>query len=245
MSVNTNSQGAAAVSAKHRGRNAEGSVRVLGQTAAVAGISGALLLALKAMVLVSPAVLPDGDGLDALGRPNSIVDVNDGAQAPVIFAPASNPVATTPTFGNSERTGVFSPSRPTTGGPNIVTLPKPVKDKPSTPSTPSTPSKNTDAKTPESTVGKVTEPATDLLDRVAGTKLGKTVDTVGKTVDTVAKPVVEVAKPVTEAAKPVTKAVDGVTSTVGLGKPVESLTNSKPSGSTSNGPVGGLLGGLG
>jgi hypothetical protein len=63
----------------HRGQ-AEGPVKVLGQTAAVAGISGALLLALKAMVLVAPVVLPHGTGLDSLGR----VAPNTSVAAPVV-----------------------------------------------------------------------------------------------------------------------------------------------------------------
>jgi len=67
---------------KHRGA-AEGPVKVLGQTAMVAGISGALLLALKAMVLVAPVVLPHGTGLDSLGR----VAPNTAEVAPV-----ANPV---------------------------------------------------------------------------------------------------------------------------------------------------------
>lgn len=176
MSVNTNS--AAVTSAKHRGRNAEGSVRVLGQTAAVAGISGALLLALKAMVLVSPAVLPDTDGLDALGRPNSIVDVNDSAQAPVIFAPASNPIAA-PAIGHSERTGVFSPTRPSTIGKvadeTDEQSPGPKKPVPAKPLK--------DADVPKSTVGKATKGITKTADDLLGTDLSGTLDTVGTTLE--------------------------------------------------------------
>lgn len=96
MAVMDKSNGA---KAKHRGRlGKDGPVRALGQSAAVAGTSGVLLLALKAAVLVSPTVLPHaaGAGLNALGIPNSLSAIagNTGALAgagddPVIFRPAS------------------------------------------------------------------------------------------------------------------------------------------------------------
>lgn len=222
MSVNNSkSQGAAAASAKHRGPNAEGSVRVLGQTAAVAGISGALLLALKALVLVSPAVLPDTDGLDALGRPNSIVDVNDGVQAPVFFAPASNPIAV-PSIGHSERTALVDPARPSTIG-KVAHETGDQAAGPKTPVGPTTP--RTTSGAPKSAVGKVTKPVTDLVDGLVGTKLGKTVDGLGKTVETlpvVGKPVSDVLKTTTSTVAPVLAPVTGATG--------GSVANSSPSG---------------
>jgi hypothetical protein len=84
--------------AKHRGRlGKDGPIRALGQSAAVAGTSGVLLLALKAAVLVSPTVLPHaaGAGLNALGIPNALSAIGDtsGALAgnePLVFQAASN-----------------------------------------------------------------------------------------------------------------------------------------------------------
>lgn len=231
MSVNMNS-GAAAVSAKHRG-NAEGSVRVLGQTAAVAGISGALLLALKAMVLVSPAVLPGGDGLDALGRPNAVTA--PAVPAPVVFEPASSDMP----IGASERTAP-SITRTVVTIPDAVTKPgvagvnKPVTTTPSKPSTPSTPS--TPAETP-GTVENVTKPVTDLLDGVVP-GVGGTVDGVVKTVDKVAKPVTDTVKTLPVAGGVVDTVEETVAGEQGL---VKDLTDTV--GSTVGGVTGGVAGG--
>lgn len=227
-SINT-----AAIAAKHRG-NAEGSVRVLGQTAAVAGISGALLLALKAMVLVSPAVLPGSDGLDALGRPNAVTAPVE--PAPVVFEPASSSAP----VGASERTAptvtrtVVLPT-PTTSTPVVVDKPG-TPTKPSTPSTPSTPSKPADT---SSSVGTVTKPVTDLVDGVlpgVGTTVGGVVDTVGGTadglVDTVNGTTGNVLKPVTD--------------TLGVGSSQEAKKGLVPSlGTTVDGVVGTVAGSTG
>lgn len=172
MSVSMNS-GAAAVSAKHR--NAERSVRVLGQTAAVAGISGALLLALKAMVLVSPAVMPGSAGLDALGPPNAVAPLEAPA-APVTFELAS---ASTPIV-DSERTVTPTVTLPTTTTKPVVT------NKPSTRSTPSTPSTPSAPAGPSSNLGDTTKPVTDLVDGLlpgVGSTVAGVVDTVGVLVD--------------------------------------------------------------
>jgi hypothetical protein len=226
MSVSMNS-GAAAISAKHR--NAEGSVRVLGQTAAVAGISGALLLALKAMVLVSPAVLPGSDGLDALGRPNAVAPVEAPA-VPVTFEPAA---ANTP-VGHSERTVSHTVTVPTTTTTKPVTVTKPTTPAktPSTPSTPAAPAG------PASSVGHVTKPVTDLVDGVlpgVGTTVGGVVDTVGSTadglVDTVNGATGGVLKPVTD--------------TLGVGSSTEAKSGLVPQlGDTLNSTLGGVTGSL-
>jgi hypothetical protein len=232
MSVNMNS-GAAAVSAKHRG-NAEGSVRVLGQTAAVAGISGALLLALKAMVLVSPAVLPGGDGLDALGRPNAVTA--PAVPAPVVFEPASSDMP----IGASERTAP-SITRTVVTIPDAVTKPgvagvnKPVTTTPSKPSTPSTPS--TPAAPPAGTVGTVTKPVTDLLDGVVP-GVGSTVGGVVDTVDKVAKPVTDTVKTLPVVGGVVDTVEETVAGEQGL---VKDLTDTV--GSTVGGVTGGVTGG--
>lgn len=182
---------AAAISAKHRG-NAEGSVRVLGQTAAVAGISGALLLALKAMVLVAPSVLPGGEGLDALGRPNAITA--PAVAAPVVFEPASADMpigASERTAPSITRTVVTLPStttittKPVKAGAPVTTTTPPIRTSPEAPSVP------VDA--PEGPAGTVTKPVKDLLDDLAPT-VGTTVDGVVDTVDKVAKPVVDTVK---------------------------------------------------
>ncbi|GAA0619563.1 hypothetical protein GCM10009547_22560 [Sporichthya brevicatena] len=225
---------AAAIAAKHRG-NAEGSVRVLGQTAAVAGISGALLLALKAMVLVSPAVLPGSDGLDALGRPNAVTAPVE--PAPVVFEPASSSAP----VGASERTAptvtrtVVLPT-PTTSTPVVVDKPSTTPTKPNTPSTPSTPTKPAGA---SSSVGTVTKPVTDLVDGVlpgVGTTVGGVVDTVGGTadglVDTVNGATGNLLKPVTD--------------TVGLGSSQEAKQGLVPTlGNTLGNVVGGVTGSTG
>ncbi|MGQ0631478.1 MAG: hypothetical protein ACT4P1_10575 [Sporichthyaceae bacterium] len=128
----TENMNEAASPATHKGAGTEGSVRVLGQTAAVAGISGVLLLALKAMILVSPAVLPGSDELDALGRPNAIVATDSNA-APVSFAP----VATSPApavsmvdrkpSGTSERNASPAAPKPVVSDVVKVVKPKPAK----------------------------------------------------------------------------------------------------------------------
>jgi hypothetical protein len=242
---------AAAISAKHRG-NAEGSVRVLGQTAAVAGISGALLLALKAMVLVSPAVLPGGDGLDALGRPNAVTA--PAVPAPVVFEPASADMP----IGASERT---APSITRT----VVTIPnttsKPViagVNQPTTPSTPSTPGTPSTPSTPAApgTVGTVTKPVTDLVDGLIP-GVGSTVGGVVATVDKVAKPVTDTVKSlpvvggvvgtVEETVAGDSGLVSNLTGTVG--NTVGGVTGGTSTGSGGalapvTGVVGGLTGGL-
>lgn len=245
MSVSMNS-GAAAISAKHR--NAEGSVRVLGQTAAVAGISGALLLALKALVLVSPAVLPGGDGLDALGRPQAVAPVEAPA-APVIFEPAA---ASTP-VGSSEHAitrTVTAPST-TTKMLTVTTPSKPVQtpNKPGVPGAPGQP-----AKTPTSSLDPVKKPVTDLLDGVVpgvGTTVGGVVDTVGTTadglVDTVNGATGSILKPVTDTVGlgSSSEAKGGLLPTVGdtVGGVVDTVTGSTSGGTQSGGLLGGLLGG--
>lgn len=239
---------AAAITAKHKG-SAEGSVRVLGQTAAVAGISGALLLALKALVLVAPAVLPGGDGLDALGRPNAVV----APEVPVVFTPAASDMP----IGASERT---APSiTRTVVIPTTTTVTKPVTTtNPSTPTTnnPSTPS--TPVEKPASSVGTVTKPVTDLLDGIVpgvGTTVGGVVDTVGGTadglVDTVNGATGSVLKPVTDTLGVGSGAAaeQGLVPTLGntVGNVVGGVTGGSQGGGllggSSNG--GGLLGGLG
>jgi hypothetical protein len=195
---------AAAIAAKHRG-NAEGSVRVLGQTAAVAGISGALLLALKAMVLVAPAVLPGGDGLDALGRPNAVAPAVEAA--PVTFTPAS---ADTP-IGSSERTAPTNHRSVVI--PTTTTKPATTTNTPSTTDTPATPAAPSG---PTSGVGQATDPITKTVDGLLGTNLGKTVDNLGSTVKNL--PVVgPVVNDATEALAPVT---DGLLGDEGLLAPV-------------------------
>lgn len=162
--IMTENMNEAASPATHKGAGTEGSVRVLGQTAAVAGISGVLLLALKAMILVSPAVLPGSDELDALGRPNAIVATDTNA-APVVFAPvASSPdvaaVVRKPS-GTSERNA----SNP--AAPKPVTVTKPVVVKPSKPVTkPAKPA--AEAEKPKGPLGGTLAPATGLLDDVLG-----------------------------------------------------------------------------
>ncbi|MBA3743515.1 hypothetical protein [Sporichthya sp.] len=237
---------AAAITAKHKG-SAEGSVRVLGQTAAVAGISGALLLALKAMVLVAPAVLPGGDGLDALGRPNAVAA--PVVEVPVVFEPASADMP----IGASERTApsitrtVTIPT--TTTKPVTTTNPSnPTTSNPSNPSTPSTP-----ADKPASPVGTVTKPVTDLLDGIApgvGTTVGPVVDTVGGTadgvVDTVTGATGGVLKPVTDTLGVGSGAAAEQGLVAKLGNTVGNVVGGSQGGvlgGSSNG--GGLLGGLG
>lgn len=236
---------AAAITAKHKG-NAEGSVRVLGQTAAVAGISGALLLALKAMVLVSPAVLPGGDGLDALGRPQAVAAAE--APVPVVFTPAA---AEAP-VGHSERTVTRTVTIPTTTTKPVTTTTPTTTDNsnPSTPTTPTAPAG------PASGVGKVTKPVTDLVDGVlpgVGTTVGGVVDTVGSTadglVDTVNGATGGVLAPVTDTLGLGTteKAKDGLVPQLGntLGNVTGSLLGGGASSGTQSGTQsGGLLGGL-
>jgi hypothetical protein len=52
---------------KHRGRRT-GAMKVIGQAAVVAGISGALVLGVKAIVLAGPTVPPQHGGPDSLGE---------------------------------------------------------------------------------------------------------------------------------------------------------------------------------
>lgn len=230
---------AAAISAKHRG-NAEGSVRVLGQTAAVAGISGALLLALKAMVLVSPAVLPGGEGLDALGRPNAVTA--PAVPAPVVFEPASSDMA----IGASERTAP-SVSRTIVTLPNTTT--KPVTagvSKPNTPSTPSTPNTPSTPSTPAApgTVGSVTKPVTDLLDGVVP-GVGSTVGGVVDTVDKVAKPVTDTVKSLPVVGGVVETVEETVAGEQGIVKDLTDTVGSTVGGVTGGtSGNGGLLGGV-
>jgi hypothetical protein len=229
--------GAAAISAKHR--NAEGSVRVLGQTAAVAGISGALLLAHMAMVLVSPAVLPGSAGLDALGRPQAVAPVEAPA-VPVTFEPAA---ATTP-VGHSERSVTHTVTVPTTTT-KTVTVTKP--STPATTNTPSTPA--TPAEKPVSSLDPVKKPVSDLLNGVVpgvGTTVGGVVDTVGSTadglVDTVNGVTGGALKPVTDTlgVGSSTEAKSGLVPTVGntVGGVVDTVAGQ-------DGLLGGVLGGNG
>ncbi|HVE27126.1 MAG TPA: hypothetical protein VNC22_17090 [Sporichthya sp.] len=243
MSVNMNS-GAAAISAKHR--NAEGSVRVLGQTAAVAGISGALLLALKALVLVSPAVLPGGDGLDALGRPQAVAPAVEAPAAPVIFEPAA---ASTP-VGSSEHAitrTVTAPST-TTKTVTISTPSKPVPA-PNKPGDPGQPVKDDET----SSLDPVKKPVKDLLDGVVpgvGSTVGGVVDTVGTTadglVDTVNGVTGNVLKPVTDTVGVGSSddAKGGLLPTVGntVGGVVDTVSGVTSGGTQSGGLLGGLLG---
>jgi hypothetical protein len=246
---------------KHRGQ-AEAPMKVLGQTAAVAGISGALLLALKAMVLVAPVVLPHGTGLDSLGR----VAPNTAEAAPVanpvdigtMVNGALSDVAPRVT-GVSEHTAEHQ--APANGG---TTVPRQHH--------------NNGGSTAGGSHGS-TKPASGGNSGGATTPqsgvVGNLVDTVGSTVDGVVpgvgstligatKPVTDTLdstlKPVTDTLAPVTDTVAGLTSgvpivgnlTSGLSSRAPAPANSASSanlvsglGQTLNGVTGGLgLGGL-
>ena len=231
---------------KHRGQ-AEGPVKVLGQTAAVAGISGALLLALKAMVLVAPVVLPHGTGLDSLGRvaPNT-------AEA----APVANPVdigtmvngaladAAPRVTGISEHTADHQ--APASGG---TTVPRQHNGGGSNAggshgsTNPSTGNSGASSSQP-GVVG-------NLVDTVGSTVDG-VVPGVGSTLIGATKPVTDTLdstlKPVTDTLKPVTGTVAGLTKDVPVvGNLTNSLagnTSSSAGSSSASNPnlVGGLLG---
>lgn len=66
---------------KHRGRRT-GAVRVMGQAAVVAGISGALVLGVKAIVLAGPTVPPQHSGPNSLGEVLPTGGVANAAAAP-------------------------------------------------------------------------------------------------------------------------------------------------------------------
>jgi hypothetical protein len=235
---------------RHRGQ-AEAPVKVLSQTAAVAGISAALVLALKAMVLVAPVVLPHGTGLDSLGR----VAPNTAEVAPV-----ANPIdigtavngaladAAPIVSGTSEHTG--SHSVPVNGGTTV-------------------PRQHTGGSTTGSGHG-ATNPSNGNTGGSSSTPdagvVGNLVDTVGSTVDGVVpglgstligatKPVTDTLdstlKPVTDTLAPVTDTVAGLTSslpvvgnlTSGLAsKGTGSSSSSVPADASNPNLVGGLLG---
>jgi hypothetical protein len=232
----------------HRGQ-AEAPVKVLGQTAAVAGISGALLLALKAMVLVAPVVLPHGTGLDSLGR----VAPNTAEVAPV-----ANPVdigtavngaladAAPVVSGTSEHTGANSVPR--NGG---TTVPRQHTGGGSTAggshgsTNPS--SGNSGGASSSSGTGVVG----NLVDTVGSTVDG-VVPGVGNTLIGATKPVTDTLdstlKPVTDTLAPVTGTVAGLTKDVPIvGNLTSSLTSkgtsvAAPTSASNPNLVGGLLG---
>jgi hypothetical protein len=216
----------------------------------VAGISGALLLALKAMVLVAPVVLPHGTGLDSLGRvaPNTAV-----------VAPVANPIdigtavngaladAAPRVTGISEHTGEHQ--APANGGTTV-------------------PRQHTGGGSTAGGSHGSTNPGTGNSGGASSSSdagvVGNLVDTVGSTVDGVVpglgstvigatKPVTDTLdstlKPVTDAVSPVLTTVDGVTSSLpvvggvvhGLASGSSTPTNSN-SAATNPNLVNGLLG---
>jgi hypothetical protein len=239
---------------RHRGQ-AEAPVKVLGQTAAVAGISGALLLALKAMVLVAPVVLPHGTGLDSLGR----VAPNTAEVAPV-----ANPVdigtmvngalaaAAPRVTGLSEHTADHQ--APANGG---TTVPRQHNNGGSSAGSshgstnPSTGNSGGGSSAPSSSAGVVG----NLVDTVGATVDG-VVPGVGSTLIGATKPVTDTLdstlKPVTDTLAPVTGTVAGLTKDLPVvGNLTSSLAGSSaPASSSSSVPadasnpnlVGGLLG---
>jgi hypothetical protein len=232
---------------RHRGP-AEAPVKVLSQTAAVAGISGALLLALKAMVLVAPVVLPHGTGLDSLGR----VAPNTAEVAPV-----ANPIDTAVNgaladaaprvTGISEHTGEHQ--APANGG---TTVPRQHTGGGSTAGgsqgTTNPSSGNSGGASSSSDAGVVG----NLVDTVGSTVDG-VVPGVGSTLIGATKPVTDTLdstlKPVTDAAKPVLDTVDGLAGSLpvvggvvhGLASGSSTPTNSN-SDATNPNLVNGLLG---
>ncbi|HEY2834700.1 MAG TPA: hypothetical protein VGJ14_19940 [Sporichthyaceae bacterium] len=223
----------------HRGQ-ADGPVKVLSQTAAVAGISGALLLALKAMVLVAPVVLPHGTGLDSLGRvaPNTTV-----------AAPVANPVE----IGQAVNSALDDAS------PVVTGLSEHTAEHQAPASGTTVPRQHNGGGTAGGSHGSTNPSSGNSGDAAAPGVVGNLVGTVGSTVDGV---VPGLGDTVVKATKPVTDLVDGtVGSTVGSTlKPVTDLAKSLPivgevvsqvapdakaSTSTSAPPTSGLLDGLG
>jgi hypothetical protein len=222
----------------HRGQ-ADGPVKVLGQTAAVAGISGALLLALKAMVLVAPVVLPHGTGLDSLGRvaPNTSV-----------AAPVANPVE----IGQAVNSALDD------ADPVVTGLSEHTAEHQAPASGSTVPRQHNGGGSAGGSQGS-TNPSSGNTGNSGGAAapgvVGNLVGTVGNTVDGV---VPGLGDTVVKATKPVTDVVDGtVGSTL---KPVTDLAkglpilgtvvsqvapDAKASTSTSAPPTSGLLDGLG
>lgn len=227
-----------AMSKKHRGETSD-AARVMGQTAAVAGISGALLLALKAMVLVAPAVLPSGTGLDALGRPAPNTASVDDLAAPVAIgrvvddafaAPAAPRVS-----GVSERTASGVDRGSSSSGGSTTTPNQNTGN-----SGGSKPGGNSGGS--NNGGGGTTKPATKDNGVVGGV-----VGTLGGVLDGVAP---GTGKTVTDTLSPVTGTVDGLAGSLGLDKVVGGVTDTvgltkdagKGSGSKANtSSDGGLL----
>ncbi|MGQ0844005.1 MAG: hypothetical protein ACT4QF_07700 [Sporichthyaceae bacterium] len=221
---------ATTVKKKHKGETSD-AMRVLGQTAAVAGISGALLLSLKAMVLVAPAVLPSGSGLDALGRPAPGVASVDDLAAPVAIgrvvndafaAPAQAPRVSGVSERNAETVGRGSSS--SNGGSTTA----PGQSGGNTGNTGNSGSNNGSG---NNNSGGGSKPAAAQTGAVGGV-----VGSLGGVLDGV---VPGVGSTLGETTKPVTGAVDGLTSSLGLDKVVGGVTDSlgvtktKTSGQTS------------
>jgi hypothetical protein len=228
------------MSKKHRGE-ASDAARVMGQTAAVAGISGALLLALKAMVLVAPAVLPSGTGLDALGRPAPNTANVDDLAAPVAigrvvddaFAAPAAPRAS----GVSERTASGVDRGSSNGAP--VTTPR--QNTGNTGGSTSGGSKGNNNNGGGTKAPSVKE--TGTVSGVVGT-LGGVLDGVvpgvGSTVDETLTPVTGTVDNLTENLG-LDNVLGGVTDTLGLTKNASKSPSRKTNTSE---PTGGLLGGV-
>jgi|SRR5882757_1499865 len=172
---------------KHRGA-AEGPVKVLGQTAMVAGISGALLLALKAMVLVAPVVLPHGTGLDSLGR----VAPNTAEVAPV-----ANPVE----IGQAVNSALSD------AAPRVTGISEHTADHQAPASGTTVPRQHTGGSTAGGSQGP-TNPSNGNSGGASSSDsgvVGGLVDTVGTTVDGV---VPGLGSTLTDATDPITKTVD-------------------------------------
>lgn len=227
------------MSKKHRGE-ASDAARVMGQTAAVAGISGALLLALKAMVLVAPAVLPSGTGLDALGRPAPNTANVDDLAAPVAIGRVVDDAFTAPaaprTSGVSERTASGVDRGSSNGAP--VTTPRQ-----NTGNTGGSTSGGSKGNNNGGSTSKPTVKDNGAVGGVVGT-LGGVLDGVvpgvGTTVETTLDPVTNTVDGLTESLG-LDKVVGGLTDTLGLTQNASKGTSTK---SNTSEPTGGLLSGV-
>ncbi|MGQ0467848.1 MAG: hypothetical protein ACT4QG_21330 [Sporichthyaceae bacterium] len=225
--------GRAGVNKRHRGETSD-AMRVLGQTAAVAGISGALLLSLKAMVLIAPAVLPNGSGLDALGRPAPNVASVDDLAAPVAIGRVVEDAFGAPAAPATPRvSGVSENNGASVGRGNSNGSSRPSNNNGSNGSNGSSGSN-----------GGTKAPAVKETGAVGGV-----VGTLGGLLDGVAP---GTGKTLADTTAPVTGTVDNLTKSLGLDKTLGDVTGSlgltekksTPASSSTDEGLGGVVGGL-